>query len=153
MKKSGNESTRGRRRAGIRKGTAAVLGVSILMSILAPSAFAAIDPVNVIVDGERSPISLSTPYSSGGTTMVPMRFVAEKLKISVQWDSKAGVAKLQKNGKTIVLTVGSSYGMVNGERVALGAKVVSRDGAVMIPLRLVSEQMQAEVKWEPDYIR
>ncbi|MNC11793.1 hypothetical protein D3C75_595010 [compost metagenome] len=151
MKKFGNDSTCRRFSGGIRKGAAALLGTSILISSLAPSAFAAIDPVNVIVNGERAPISLSTPYSSGGVTMVPMRFVAEKLEIPVQWDSKTGVVTLQKNGKTIVLTVGSSYGKVNGTRVALGAKVVRRDGTVMIPLRLVSEQMNANVKWEPDY--
>ncbi|MEF2964203.1 copper amine oxidase N-terminal domain-containing protein [Paenibacillus sp. M1] len=106
-------------------------------------------PVRVVVDGIKYPIEETTPFTEGGTTWVPLRFVSEKMGAKLDWDPTTNRIGISKGDKTISLTVGSSMAQVNGETVMLDAPVRQEQGTTMIPLRFISEQLHAEVTWVP----
>ncbi|WP_435924007.1 copper amine oxidase N-terminal domain-containing protein [Paenibacillus sp. DYY-L-2] len=112
-------------------------------------AYASGTPVRVVVDGVKYPIEETTPFTEGGTTWVPLRFVSEKMGAKLNWDPKTNLILISKGDVNISLTVGSSSAQVNGETVTLDAAVMQKQGITMVPLRFISEQLHAEVSWLP----
>ena len=93
---------------------------------------------------------------SDGRTLVPVRLIAEKLGAAVTWVPDTRQVLILESGRNIVLTLGSSTALVNGQTVELPggvpAGVVKWDGleSTMVPLRFVSEQLGATVDWDND---
>ena len=89
---------------------------------------------------------------SDGRTLVPVRLIAEKLGAAVTWVPDTRQVLILESGRNIVLTLGSSTALVNGQTVELPggvpAGVVKWDGleSTMVPLRFVSEQLGATVR-------
>jgi len=132
----------------IKKVGIAVFSSLLLSSMIASMATAAGTSVNVVADGEKYPFSSVVPYVENNTTMVPLRFVSEKLGAAVKFDSKTNTVEVKKGDMSIVLTVASAVASVNGEKVMLDSKVVRQNGVTMVPLRFVSEVLSAQVKWD-----
>ncbi len=118
------------------------------------------DRVSLTLDGtplesEGAPALIQ--YQNGdGRTLVPVRTVAERLGATVVWVPENRQVLLLQAGNTIVLTLGSSTAVVNGQPVDLPggvpASVVKWEGreSTMVPLRFVSEQLGATVDWDND---
>ncbi len=118
------------------------------------------DRVNVLLNGE--PMELDVPAVTrtvngvDGRTLIPVRPIAEALGAKVTWIGENRQVLVSRGSDTIVLTLGSPMAVVNGERVELPGSVapcVARVGGVertLVPLRFVSEQLQAQVDWEND---
>ena len=93
---------------------------------------------------------------SDGRTLVPVRLIAEQLGAAVTWVPDTRQVLILESGRNIVLTLGSSTALVNGQTVELPggvpAGVVKWDGleSTMVPLRFVSEQLGATVDWDND---
>ena len=87
-------------------------------------------------------------------TMVPVRGIAEALGADVQWLGETRQVSITKGDDQLLLTLGSSTALVNGEEAALpgsvpAVMVASDQGArTMVPLRFVSEQLHAQVGWD-----
>ncbi|MDH6373856.1 hypothetical protein M2444_005699 [Paenibacillus sp. PastF-3] len=118
----------------------------VLLITTAGAAGTAAKAVNVIMDGEKYPLTTGHPYTENGTTMIPFRMISGKLGTQSNWNAAAKTLTLQRKENKIVLTVGSSFAKVNGQPVALGAMVVQKDGMTMIPLTVVSDLLSAEVE-------
>ena len=118
------------------------------------------DIVNVTLNGE--PMTLDVPavlYSVDGIdgrTMVPVRPIAEALGASVLWLGESRQVLVQTETDTIVLPLGQSTAVVNGQTVplpgAVPAAIAQYSGVerTMVPLRFVSEQLHAQVDWDND---
>ena len=108
---------------------------------------AALDPVDV-------PALVQYPEGQNGRTLVPVRLIAEALGAAVTWVPDTRQVILLREDDVIVLTLGSSQALVNGQSAALPdgipAGVVMWEGkeSTMVPLRFVSEQLGAQVTWD-----
>ena len=87
-------------------------------------------------------------------TMVPVRCIAEALGASVDWNQSTRQVTLTTSDKVILLTIGSSTALVNGQETPLpdgiSAQLFEYQGgnSTMVPLRFVSEQLGCTVDWD-----
>ena len=105
--------------------------------------------MKIYLDGEEIKF-YNSPYITNGRTLVPARFMSEKMGIYASlygtWSKNDGVV-LQKYGK--ILTVCDDY-VIEHRIIELPIDVgyQEADGLAMIPIRKVAEFFGYEVKWE-----
>ncbi|MNC50619.1 hypothetical protein D3C75_998700 [compost metagenome] len=96
------------------------------------------------------------PIVEGGTTYVPLRYVAEDLDAAVTWDgaNRAITVTDDVYGDTLVFKIGSDQMLINGAAVKLPQPVfVDEYGDAYVPLRILAEALHAKVeKDEEGYI-
>jgi len=88
------------------------------------------------------------PYinAEAGRTLIPVRFVSEALGAEVDWDPETSKAVITYGEKEIILTTGSAEVQVNGDKQIIDcAPVILPPGRTFVPLRFVSETLEAEV--------
>lgn len=107
--------------------------------------------IPVIVNGQKVKFPDTEPYIDlNGRTMVPVRFVSEKLGADVQWKDADQSVTITYDGKSIKLPLGSKQVYVNGSAVTLDTEAELTDGRTMVPLRFVSETLSSTVQWDED---
>lgn len=134
----------------MKKLTSALLASSLLLGAIPSVTEAAPAPlhVNVVLNGKKVWFPDSHPYvHESGRTVVPVRFVTENLGATVQWIGETRTVVIQLNDKEIRLTVGEDKATVNGETLQLDTVILEKGGRVFVPLRFVSEALQAKVTW------
>ncbi|MDQ0885937.1 hypothetical protein QFZ81_001025 [Paenibacillus sp. V4I9] len=105
--------------------------------------------IPVIVNGQKVRFPDTEPYiDANGRTLVPVRFVSEKLGGTVTWDDIKKVVTVKNGSKTISLPLGSNVATVDGQAVTLDTTAVLTEGRTMVPLRFVSEALSSEVVWD-----
>jgi hypothetical protein len=102
---------------------------------------------NVTIDGVKQVFPQSAVVI-GGSTLVPMRAIFEKLGATLKWDNNSQTATATKGDKTISITIGKENAFVNGRSVQLAAKALLVNGNTMVPLRFVSEALGGSVTWD-----
>lgn len=96
------------------------------------------------------------PIIRNSRTMLPARFVVENLGAEVDWNSeKREVTIKGKNLKTnedteIIITIGAAKILVNGIETALDSPAFIENGRTYTPVRVISENLGAEVQWDAD---
>lgn len=85
--------------------------------------------------------------NSNGSVLVPPRAIFESLGAAVEWDGATQTVTATKEGKTVVLTIGSNIAYVNGVPVTLSAPAQLINGHTMVPVRFVSEALGGAVEW------
>ncbi|MGI9951343.1 stalk domain-containing protein [Moorellaceae bacterium AZ2] len=104
---------------------------------------------SVARDGTWQGASLDVaPVSQNGRTLVPLRGVMEQFGAQVEWVPESKQVKVGLGNKQVVLTLGSTIAMVDGEKVELDVPARVVNGRTMIPLRFVSEQLGMDVAWD-----
>ncbi len=105
--------------------------------------------VSVVMDGYKIWFPDAQAFvDDNNRTLVPVRFVAEKMKAKVGWESKTMTVPIERDSQQILLTVGSSKALVNGEEVTFDTKAIMQKERTFVPLRFVSEVLGADVKWD-----
>jgi hypothetical protein len=99
-----------------------------------------------IIDGESQTLD-AAPYIKNNSTLVPFRFIAEGFEAEVAWNGKTRQAVIQDGNTKIVLTVGSKTAYVNGKRILLAVPAEIKQNRVFVPVRFVSESLNAKVLW------
>jgi outer membrane protein assembly factor BamB len=95
------------------------------------------------------PVNLDVPPRiMSGRTMVPFRFVGEAMGAEVGWEASEQKITLTLYGKEIVLRIGSTTAIVNGNPIVLDAPPTIIGGRTLVPIRFVSESLGAKVDWE-----
>ena len=90
-----------------------------------------------------TPVNLDVPPRiMSGRTMVPFRFVGEAMGAEVGWEASEQKITLTLYGKQIVLRIGSTTAMVNGNPVVLDAPPTIIGGRTLVPIRFVSESLE-----------
>lgn len=104
--------------------------------------------INVILD--NTPVTFDQPpVMIGGSVMVPMRGVFERLGADVVYDGATRTIRAT-HGQTIVeLGLGQPTARINGQVRQLTTPAMSVGGRTMVPLRFVSEALGADVRWSP----
>ena len=107
------------------------------------------------LDGEAVETDVD-PFILDGRTLVPVRVISENLGADVSWDAATQQVTITTEEKIIVLTIGSSMALVDGEETELpdgvAASLVQVEGGsrTMVPVRFISEQLGADVQWDAD---
>jgi len=131
-----------------------IVGLFIASLMIANVALAAGKPVELMMHGEKyiyvKGMKGAIPYQENGVTMIPIRFVTDKLGAKVSWNNASKSLQIQSDEIDLTLTVGSSIAKVVGNTINLPAKVLQKDGTVMVPLQVVSEILKEEVEWDEE---
>lgn len=104
-----------------------------------------------IVDGVTTTLDAPPQIIPPGRTFVPVRFIAENLGYSVNWNAKERKVTLQTEGKTIELWINKKKATVNGEEVELDSApfIDPKYNRTYLPFRWLAEQLGATVSWNP----
>lgn len=129
-----------------------LLGFLVLMFAASYPVWAFESSIKVVINGSALD-SNAAPIIENGTTLVPLRSVAEALNAKVSWYEDDGRIEVRRGLKSIELWVprGSyrpDYAYVNGSYMSLEVSQKIIKGRTYVPLRLLSEGLGAEVSWD-----
>lgn len=112
-------------------------------------AAAAQSGIQVLMEG--TPLSLSTPaFIENGSTLVPVREIAEALGAEVQYAEADGkrTVRLIRGEREAILTLGSKQMVAGGKRIQLDVEPRALRNVTMVPLRAISESLGTVVTWD-----
>ncbi|MCY9756704.1 copper amine oxidase N-terminal domain-containing protein [Paenibacillus alvei] len=126
-----------------------MLAICISVGCYIPNVYAS--QVQVEVDGRGVTFPDELPYVDAATnlTMVPAKFVSEKLGATVKWNRALNQIVFSYKKDTIALGIGDNHAIVNGKNVTFGGGALVKNGRTMVPLRFISEAFRAQVEWQP----
>jgi hypothetical protein len=86
----------------------------------------------------------------GSEILVPLRSMFEQMGATVSYDPASKTADVSKPGSDVKVTVGKAEVVINGEARPLDVPPEIYKGAIVVPVRVISEGMGAYVQWVPD---
>lgn len=113
--------------------------------------YASADALNVYVDS--SPVEFNedtgTPFfDENDRTMTPLRAVMEAFGAKVSWNEETSSAVLEKDGKSLTVTVGSkTLKLDDGTSVTMDSVPVETGGRIYLPIRAAAEALGGYVLW------
>jgi hypothetical protein len=135
----------------VKKGINLLLATAVLAGVGTGVAQAAPPFVNVVLDGKKVGFPDAQAFvDANGRTLVPVRFVTESLGAGVKWLGETQTVAISYQGKDILLRIGESKATVNGSEKALDTQVILKGNRTFVPLRFVSESLDANVTWDGD---
>jgi len=102
---------------------------------------------NAYINGEQVKID-APPFILGGNVMVPLRFILTSFKANLDWDSIFQIITLTLGSNRVRLQIGNLRADVNGQLKMLPTAPVLIKGVTFVPLRFISENFGADVKWD-----
>ena len=125
--------------------------IAILIFFSAVSSTFATPKVDLFVNNSQVHPDSPAYISSTNRTMVPISFVSQAFGFNTTWDGKTQEVKVEADGTVVVLTIGSKYAVVNGQRVEVdpgkGTAPVIRNSRTMVPVSFIASSFGVEVKW------
>lgn len=112
-----------------------------------------VTPVSLSLNGSYLPSDVPAMAISG-RTLVPVRVISESLDATVDWSKADNTVTITLGNKTIILTIGESQALVNGQTVAVpdnvSVSLVTYEGAArtMVPVRFVTETLAAACNYD-----
>ncbi|MDD7363467.1 MAG: copper amine oxidase N-terminal domain-containing protein [Peptoniphilus sp.] len=127
--------------------------LTVFFFILSATAYAESN-LHLVVDGEYVATDVP-PFIENDRTLVPVRFVSERLNAAVDWDQKTRQVTVSKDdGSKIELAIGSDVSTVyrDGkiETVPLDVPAKLVKSRTFVPLRFIAESMGKDVDWDPE---
>lgn len=106
--------------------------------------------IQVKVDGVAVQFPDAKPFidSKSSRTLVPLRFISEKLGANVEWDQESQTVKIDKDGKQISLKVGETEASIGPRRIVLDTPAVIKQNRTFVPLRFISRAFDTLVRWD-----
>ncbi|WP_270168938.1 phosphodiester glycosidase family protein [Paenibacillus sp. SYP-B4298] len=84
------------------------------------------------------------------STFVPIRFLSEYAGAKITWTAADKRIDISKGKDSIVLYVGRTQAMINGEQQKLSAAPFEEGGSTYVPLRFVSQALSVQLAWQAD---
>lgn len=134
---------------------ACTLGAVLATSVVVPTEAEATGSVNIVINNvSYNNQGAPSPETINSRVYVPLRLVSEGLGYNVEWDSKTHTVLIDSSKSDIKSTanVGSNVQIyINGKQVKLnaanGIPYFTPNGYTMVPVRLVAEELGANVSW------
>ncbi len=120
--------------AGVRK----LVGVTLRMTL---------GKTDYTLNGEAKTMDVA-PIIANERTMLPVRYVAEALGATFEWDGATSTPTLKTADTEIKITVGASEALVNGKAVPLDSPAFIENSRTYMPVRFVAETLGATVEWD-----
>lgn len=92
--------------------------------------------------------SNQSPVIQNNRTLVPLRTIAEALNASVDWNQNTQTVTIQSSNKTISIPINSHKVLVDNKEIIIDAPAQLINNTTMVPLRFISEQLNAHVFWD-----
>ena len=108
-----------------------------------------INETEMIIFGETVKNDVA-PIIVNERTMLPIRVVAEALGATVGWDDEHDKVTVTKGDTVIEIFIGSAVAFVNGDSVDLDAPAFIENSRTYLPVRFVSENLDATVLWDAE---
>jgi len=106
--------------------------------------------IDVTVDGQEINFTHQAPTIENGRVLIPLRGVFEEMGATVVWHSDTGTITATRGSDDVRLKIGSRAATVNGIKHTLDAAPRIQDARTLVPLRFISESLQASVQWKSD---
>ena len=87
------------------------------------------------------------PVIKGDRAYLPVRFIAENLGATVEWNKDTRTVTITKDDIKIVITIGAETAIVNGETITLDYPAFIENDRTYTPIRFVAEKLGCEVLW------
>lgn len=134
---------------------ACTLGAVLATSVVVPTEADAAGSVDIVINNvSYNNQGAPAPETINSRVYVPLRLVSEGLGYNVEWDSKTHTVLIDSSKSDIKSTanVGSNVQIyINGKQVKLnaanGIPYFTPNGYTMVPVRLVAEELGANVTW------
>lgn len=105
---------------------------------------------NKVVQMDDKKITLEqAPVEIDGNTLVPIRFIAEAFGGDIKWDPKQKKTTIFLGNKMLELWNGKDEMVFTGKRVSTEVGPRIMNGLTMVPLRVIAEELNWKVGWEP----
>lgn len=132
----------------------AIFFVFLLILFPFPERSRADNSISLFLDGKRLNAEVTPRLVGKGTTMVPIRIIAEELGCKVTWNSIDKSVTIERDQLKMTMAIDKYEATVNGKLFALEAapmlvKVDWQSSRTMIPVRFVTEQLGLKVTWDP----
>lgn len=103
---------------------------------------------DILINGDV--VTVEKPYVVGeGVTLVPVRVITEAFGAVVEWDDVEKKVTLKYKDSSIMIYIGNDIADINGESIKmLAAPELTDAGFTMVPLRFISENFGAIVKYD-----
>lgn len=126
-----------------------LLTVIAIASFISTAKTYAAEPIRLVVNG-RDITHMSAPILDNNRTLVPVRFVAEELGGKVGWDNTNRAVSIEKDGKKIVLIVGSRLIQLDNGARAMVSDVAPKiiNDRTYVPLRVISNALNIGIDWK-----
>jgi len=123
----------------------AVLAAAAALAALPAAAQAA----RVMVNGREVYFREQGPVERDGRVYIPLRGVLQRIGAeSVQWRPERGEVFVADGSREILLRINDPKALVDGREVWLDAPPILVGERTLVPLRFVSENLGATVRWE-----
>lgn len=100
---------------------------------------------------ENKPVTMpAAPLVKKNVTLVPLRFLAETMGLSVDWNDTADQVTINARDKEIVLSLRDQSAVIADDIYRLDPAPCMVDNSVMVPLRFVVTALGASVDYRPD---
>ncbi len=104
----------------------------------------------IYLNGERIGFTDAYPYLEGSRTMIPLRSVFEKAGAEVIWNEDEYSVSVKKDGLTVSMKIGDKKININDKLYETDAAPVIINERTYIPLRVFSEGIGMNVKWDEE---
>src|SRR5690606_3101564 len=91
---------------------------------------------------------LVPPSVINDRTMVPLRFIGEAFQANFNYSPSEYKASVELNGDNMQLWMGKSTAIINAREVQLDTPPVILNGAMLVPIRSISEHFNFKVDYE-----
>lgn len=112
---------------------------------LADSIVLALDSSRVMMNGKLEPLDASNPqikpFVEKGVTMVPLRFMSDRLGAKLTIDAKTGTITLTVNGDVAQLRAGDATLTINGRPTQMAAASQAVNGTTYLPLKSIAQDL------------
>ena len=118
--------------------------------LAAATAVFTIDSTKYVVNGIERDMDAPAYISGTGSTMIPVRYVADAFGVSKEKILYAnGVATIFAGTRTIQLTNGSNIAVVNGMSIPMAVKVENKNGRLYVPVGEMANILGINKSWDP----
>jgi len=110
---------------------------------------AAAQTARVIVNDREVYFREQSPVERDGRVYIPLRGVLERIGAeTIQWRPDRGEVFVANGPREILLRIGDTKALVDGREVWLDAPPILMGERTLVPLRFVSENLGATVRWQ-----
>jgi len=120
-----------------------ITSTSTMITLKIGSPYITINGISKKIDAQGN-----KPIIKDGRTLLPIRTLIESLGGKTDWEAKERKVTIELNGHSIILWIGKTTALVDGNKVTLDVVPLIISGRIYIPLRFVVEHLNANVQWD-----
>lgn len=100
------------------------------------------------VNGHAQTLAVPARADATGHILVPFRWLGQAIGATVRSVQNGRRAIYQLGSTNVAVTIGSATAVVNGRKVKLDTPAVIVRGVTLVPVRFVSQELGATVRWD-----